>query len=243
MKDEGLSPRWIFSITLVIHLLLFALLFSSPSLPKRRPPSSMRVHTLSLQGKVSPPVAVLQTTHAQPAAAAPQQKQEKAKAAPKKKASSAKKSSATPSSQTKAAPQERKENKELEALMQKTLATLAQSERLLQEPIAVSTSPHPEVEVAESPSGAVENSYPDRLAFYLQQLLSLPERGVVKLDLTLRNDGSVISVHIRSSESRANRDYIEKQLPTLTLPPFEGPYRKEAVHTFTLSLEPASALR
>ncbi len=66
--------------------------------------------------------------------------------------------------------------------------------------------------------------YIDSLVGHLHRTLSLPEYGQVKIELHLRQDGTVIKVVILSAESEKNKLYLEKNLPHLKFPRFEGSY-------------------
>lgn len=81
-----------------------------------------------------------------------------------------------------------------------------------------------------------EIRYCDELISYLQQLLTLPELGDVKLRLTLSREGKVISLNILTSANEKNRVYVEKTLPTLTLPPFGKQFQGEKEHAFPITL-------
>lgn len=83
---------------------------------------------------------------------------------------------------------------------------------------------------------ARERSYRDELASRLKLLLKLPEYGLVKLKLTLARNGKVTHVDILSSESAANRTYIQKTLKTLTFPAFGDNFGSETSHTFQITL-------
>ncbi|NGX54051.1 MAG: hypothetical protein K1000chlam4_00773 [Chlamydiae bacterium] len=81
-----------------------------------------------------------------------------------------------------------------------------------------------------------EVRYCDELIGYLQNLLTLPELGDVKLRLTLSRDGKVLSLNVLASANEKNRVYVEKTLPTLTLPPFGKQFQGEKEHAFPITL-------
>jgi colicin import membrane protein len=81
-----------------------------------------------------------------------------------------------------------------------------------------------------------EVSYRDELAERLKLQLVLPEYGSVKLKLTLQRSGEVIRIAILSADSRRNRDYVEKRVPSLQFPPFGNQFSQEPEHTFTITL-------
>lgn len=81
-----------------------------------------------------------------------------------------------------------------------------------------------------------EAAYRDELAGRLKLLLRLPEYGDVKVKLTLERSGKVAKVVIESSDSTANRKYIEKTLPGLNFPPFGTNFNSDAQYTFSITL-------
>ena len=83
------------------------------------------------------------------------------------------------------------------------------------------------------PGGAA--TYSESLVQYLQQSLNLPEYGEVKVQLTLRQDGTVVKIAVLKSESNNNRKHLEANLPKLKFPRFEGELAKNKEQTFTLT--------
>lgn len=83
---------------------------------------------------------------------------------------------------------------------------------------------------------ATELSYRDELASRLKLLLKLPEYGQVKIRLTLERSGKVAKLEIVSAESSANRKYVEKTVPTLTLPAFGNYFSGKSEYTFAITL-------
>lgn len=81
-----------------------------------------------------------------------------------------------------------------------------------------------------------ETSYCDELASRLKLLLRLPEYGAVKVKLTLDRTGQFIKVSVVSAESNANRNYIEKTLPTMRYPSFGGNFGELGQYTFVITL-------
>ncbi len=81
-----------------------------------------------------------------------------------------------------------------------------------------------------------ERSYRDELAGRLKLLLKLPEHGEVKIKLTLERSGKVTKIAVVSSQSAANRSYIEKKVPTLTFPSFGDNFVGQSNYTFLVSL-------
>lgn len=96
---------------------------------------------------------------------------------------------------------------------------------------------HPVATIAsEEGQSSGELSYRDELACRLQLLLKLPESGTVQIKLTLSKTGKFVKLTIANSPSGANRKYIEKTLPSLTLPSFGDQFGGAAEHTFSITL-------
>lgn len=85
---------------------------------------------------------------------------------------------------------------------------------------------------AEDESG---DDYADVLLGHLHHYLRLPDYGEVKIQLSLRQDGSVARVVVLKSQSEKNRQYLETTLPRLVFPRFEGKYLNRKEHTFALA--------
>lgn len=81
-----------------------------------------------------------------------------------------------------------------------------------------------------------ESSYQEELASRLKLFLRLPDYGEVKVKLTLERSGKVSAVAIVSSQSDANRKYIEKTLPGLSFPGFGDNFSGHSQYTFQVSL-------
>jgi outer membrane biosynthesis protein TonB len=77
--------------------------------------------------------------------------------------------------------------------------------------------------------------YSDLLVGYLHQSLSLPDYGEVKIQLSLRQDGSVSKVIVLKTQSEKNKRYLESSLPKLNFPRFEGTYSNKKECTFILT--------
>ncbi|MBM3192640.1 MAG: hypothetical protein FJZ59_00205 [Chlamydiae bacterium] len=73
-------------------------------------------------------------------------------------------------------------------------------------------------------------SYMEATFDIFRSLLVLPEKGRVKLTLTVTADGKIDKITKESSESQKNLDYLLDLLPHLTLPPLE----KNQETTFTV---------
>ncbi len=81
-----------------------------------------------------------------------------------------------------------------------------------------------------------ETIYGNELINRLKRLLHLPEYGDVDIELTIAKSGKILAMKILSDENRNNRIYIEKVLPSLSLPPFGSYFEGEAQHTFVIRL-------
>ena len=75
-----------------------------------------------------------------------------------------------------------------------------------------------------------ETEYQLELVSYLQEALHLPDYGEVKMEITLRPDGSVANLKVLEAESAKNKSYLEKSLPLLRLPMYD-----KTMRTFVLT--------
>lgn len=69
----------------------------------------------------------------------------------------------------------------------------------------------------------------------LQSGLDLPENGSVKVELTLKNNGSFVRMKVLKSESSRNQKFLEGELHALKYPPFSGSLKNEKEHTFVIT--------
>ena len=81
-----------------------------------------------------------------------------------------------------------------------------------------------------------EANYYDALVSCLKRGLVLPELGEVKVNITIDQKGKVLKLETLQSKSAWNKQYLEKQLPTLTMPTFELYYKGITQKTFTITL-------
>ena len=70
----------------------------------------------------------------------------------------------------------------------------------------------------------------------LKLYLKLPEMGVVRIKLTVERDGRVSHVAILYTESEKNKAYVEKTIPTLTMPAFGDRFKNKNNHIFPITL-------
>lgn len=92
----------------------------------------------------------------------------------------------------------------------------------LPEPVG---SLHSEASSFAEPADAGE--YHAALISYLHETLNLPEYGEVKIQLTLRQDGTVLNLLVLKTESEKNRKYLETSLLHLTFPRLQGSKKQE----------------
>lgn len=83
---------------------------------------------------------------------------------------------------------------------------------------------------------AKEASYQDEVAYRLKVGLKLPDYGETKVKLTIEKSGSVSAVQIVSGQSKKNKEYIEKTLPTLIFSPFGTNFKNLSQYTFLITL-------
>jgi outer membrane biosynthesis protein TonB len=82
--------------------------------------------------------------------------------------------------------------------------------------------------------GEDEGSEEETLASFLHTSLNLPEFGEVKIQMTIKKDGTVAHLTVLQAESHKNKAYLEKHLPLLKFPLILD---KEKTFTFTFCNE------
>ena len=92
--------------------------------------------------------------------------------------------------------------------------------------------PQLEVPSAVGDFALKSDGYEESLVSYLHQALHLPEYGDVKIQLTVREDGTVVKMTVLKAESKKNREYLEQNLSVLHLPPW---FSKKKEETFVLT--------
>lgn len=85
-------------------------------------------------------------------------------------------------------------------------------------------------------TAANESSYYAALVSSLKSHLKLPELGEVKVQITIKRNGSVHKLEILGSKNDWNKEYLEKHLPELSLPPFGDNFKGKDKQTFTITL-------
>jgi len=207
----------LFLIILGAHGLVL-LFLGIKSSPVTAPHQKICVHTIELR----PAAHTIVQAHPKPltapskASTAPPQAQPSKKPAQKK------------AVKAKSTAEKQPAHGKLKELLEGSLASLEEHQ--------ISTTAVDEFKVGALRSeGLATASYEALLATYLKELLELPEQGEVRLLLTLQRDGRVKSCSVVSG-STVNRSYIERQIGSLHLPPFEHTLRNKEVHTFPITL-------
>jgi outer membrane biosynthesis protein TonB len=127
-------------------------------------------------------------------------------------------------------------NKEkLIAMMQKSLSTLDGGKQHTTTPLPTHHPVAIEALASESLS-SFEARYEEELIAYLEALLSLPEKGEVRLKLTVKQGGDIQKIEIIKASSQRNKEYIEKNIALCSFPPFGKHFKGEESHTFTITL-------
>jgi hypothetical protein len=80
-----------------------------------------------------------------------------------------------------------------------------------------------------------DESYTALLISQLHQVLSLPDYGEVKIQLSLRQDGSVAKITVLKAQSGKNKQYLEAELPRIKFPRLDGMYGNKKECTFILT--------
>lgn len=78
--------------------------------------------------------------------------------------------------------------------------------------------PQPLTFLDEQISEVGDDSEISHLMGFLHDTLHLPDVGEVKIQITVRKNGTVDKVVILNAESKKNKDYLQKHLPLLQLP-------------------------
>jgi outer membrane biosynthesis protein TonB len=79
-----------------------------------------------------------------------------------------------------------------------------------------------------------EDDYRNILVECLRSSLNLPDFGEVKMQLTIRTDGTVVQMRVLNSASEKNRVYLENSLRSLRFPPLLGELSRNKQHTFQI---------
>lgn len=125
-----------------------------------------------------------------------------------------------------------KERDKLISLMQDSLKTLDGASKR-KTPATPKTTPS--IGPLASEALSFSPNYEQTLIADLEALLELPEKGEVKIKLTLNRQGKVERVCVEKAPSSRNRAYIEEALSALTFLPFGNAYKGEQTHTFCVT--------
>jgi hypothetical protein len=237
MLKDRLKPGAVSIASTVIFfhlLLLLPLLFLTPSLPNTPLHTSLSVKTYKLSSPASsqpPKQTITAPTIQQREFLSSPEREPIPSPTPK----SLKKSTSPPLSKKRTL-----QTSSQDLLNQEKLLTLMQQslDRLnTWETVPLQQTPHPTTRTIgklSSEGYCFEERYEAEMTHYLQSLLSLPEKGEVKLKLTLTREGGVDKIDILSFTSEENRTYITTTLIGHSFPPFQSHFKGEMRHTFTL---------
>lgn len=95
-------------------------------------------------------------------------------------------------------------------------------------PLQIDIAPSENFEEGQSP-------YTEGLVNHLHQYLRLPDYGEVKIQLSLRQDGTVVKVIVLKSQSEKNKQYLESHLPRLKFSRFDDADANKKEYTFILT--------
>lgn len=220
---------------LVLHLIVLAFVVSPSADGKKKSPSKIVVRTIqaplpsvttatSKPTQKSKPVVTPIKAPARPSS--PPKKEVKpvppkvSKETPKPIAKKVPEKKPTPKPKPAPVKADPKPSKELQKSLEKieeTIAKIASKGDTI--PVKPSQIVIPEIAL-ELDCLSEEEEYISSIVRYLQTHLELPDMGEVKVDLTLRRDGSVEKVKVLSAESERNKKRLEEELPHMCFPPF-----------------------
>jgi hypothetical protein len=72
-----------------------------------------------------------------------------------------------------------------------------------------------------TPKETILNDYIEKASIIFKEELFLPEKGLVKLTITVLTNGKIDKIEIETFESKKNLRYLMEVLPTLTMPTYE----------------------
>jgi outer membrane biosynthesis protein TonB len=231
-----------------IHLAGIFFLLLSPVKPSKLPPQKfvVQTHTFKQAQKHSSqhPVQAKKTSQTPPAKKAPStQKTPKSKSIPTKKTEPKNQDIKTPIETRKKAVSKKMQPDPLD-LQKKIVKELeeivAKIEDQHEEIIPPSSLQESSISLQNTATVFVANpeeSYQNNLLSYLYEALHLPEQGEVKMQLTIKEDGSLAKMVVLKAESVKNRNYLEKQLPLLRFPYLQDLRVKEKTFILTFCNE------
>lgn len=238
--------RFLIRSVYVAHLLfLFLLLICPAQLFRKKKQQPLRINTVALAPpvKVATPPAPKPAVQKQPPAVAkpapPPAAKPKPQPAPpkpevkKQPAIADKTPAAKPAA--KAPPQENRakiSDALLKQLQQDIEKIEQKSDKAKEAPKGKMALPAP---LALQIDMASEGNYADSLLHHLHGALKLPEFGEVKLQLTLRQDGTVAKISVLGTQSEANRKYLQQELPKMRFPRFDHELKGKHEYVFVLT--------
>jgi len=130
-------------------------------------------------------------------------------------------------------PAKNRDREKLYALMQESLKNLDKPK--------ASTAPSKgalptKISALASEALKFEASYQSDLISLLEDKLEFPEKGKVKIKLTLTKEGNFKSVEVVHSDSEKNTKYLQKSLQGMNFPSLQKFFPKEEAHTFSITL-------
>lgn len=201
-------------VVVTLHLVFFFLDFGRPASLSRLTKKSIVVRTFAPPPVVSHPLSITQSTETgAPSFKKGQQKKGATRILPTQKKCQPKKG-VVPSLERVEA--KRRALKRVEEGLKAIQAPACLKDRQDPLPLPFKVS-HLAIDRTE---WSQSQGYVDLLTCSLKEALALPERGNVKLALTIENSGKVVKLQVLESASDANQAYLESHLLPLSLPPF-----------------------
>lgn len=212
-------------LTIAIHLVLITASSLGPPIQTKKDKPPIKIVT-----KLSPPLAptIIQTTHnplptqrppepptinVKPKAKPP----EKKTPTPNQKTPIAKKKSPLPK---KPPPKKKIEPKQVRKKLNENLAKFSPP-NLSPKPLLKTDK----IEKAQTTSivpPSLTSSYFNQVSLIFQESLTLPEKGAIKLTISVQANGKIVNIKPISYESEKNLHYLQTVLPSLELPNPEG---------------------
>jgi outer membrane biosynthesis protein TonB len=90
------------------------------------------------------------------------------------------------------------------------------------EPSSTLSNSYSKYDLAQENDMHDESITSEYFVYYLQQQLHLPDFGEVKVQITLRADGTIEKCVVFKAESEKNKKYLEEKLPSLRFPDYKG---------------------
>lgn len=230
MKEYSLARATLIVVTIHLILIVWLIVFTETT-TLYKPRERLTVQTVSLTPKEERIAMDITPTETEKIQELPKQTTQAVKQQPAIKKEEPPKKTETPkktepikkTETTKQSPVAKADprKKELIALAKESIAKIQQNRATFKADSNASNSLVPD--------------YRDELTARLQMMLRLPERGDVRIKLTLSRMGKFVKMEILSSDSTVNKKYVEKTLPTLQFPPF-GKELNSAECSFNITL-------